>query len=283
MHFLFLLVVLFGYIISMNAAALDADENTIFKITIKSIGRPDFSTNVRPDTTVGQLRNWAESIVGLPARTLKLMDGKKMFPEDSRTLISYGIKEDTTIYLVVIPSSPSVVEVAEKPLEFVMVKTLKGQNKKFGVTPEMTIRELKALFTDHFKVNADTFRAIQLGNELKDDQTLSDYNVKNDSIVFLLPALVPPVTVPPVETSSNTTPLQPPSNVNYSMSTKLIISYGLLFIVAVFLLCINFGSTLLPNLKVKRKTSMRRTPRSKAHTTRRKTTSILASSKRKKT
>jgi ubiquitin-large subunit ribosomal protein L40e len=72
----------------------------------------------------------------------------------------------------------------------VFVKTLTGKNIAFEVQADTLILELKKLIYDREGIPGDQIRIVYGGKRLQDDQTISSYNIQNDSTLYItLPCL----------------------------------------------------------------------------------------------
>ena len=67
-----------------------------------------------------------------------------------------------------------------------IIKTLTGKSYKVNASDFKTIADLKQNISEKIGFSVDQQRLIFGGNQLEDDRTLNDYNIKNGSVVHVV-------------------------------------------------------------------------------------------------
>ncbi|PWA45381.1 polyubiquitin-B [Artemisia annua] len=164
---------------------------TPMKIFIKTLTRMTISLYVKPSDTIGkvktELESWHRDHIVKPWDRIPI-DKPKPFPIDKQVLIfdemvlddrgsllDFQIKNGSTLTLMR----------KSRRLLHIFVKTNNGKTFSIEVNPLDTVANLKARLNDEedMPVPSDQQVLIFEGRRLKDNHTLSEYNIQNESIL----------------------------------------------------------------------------------------------------
>ena len=128
---------------------------------------------VHPDNTIENFKQHLKDLFP-PHRQSLVFAGVQL--EDDNTLSYYNIQDKSTVQLI--PCSRDDMNV--------YIKSLTGRTVTLEVDPADSIGYVKQKYQDKEGVPPDQQHIIFAGRQLKDSDTLSDYNIQNESILYVV-------------------------------------------------------------------------------------------------
>ena len=145
-------------------------------IYIKSLDGKSITIDIRPSDTIFNIKEKIyEKGVILPNEQDLFFNRIQL--EDAKTLSDYNIHNLSTINLVILPF-----KIDNK----IFVKTLDGKRITLDIQPKDTITNIKEKIQDKEGISPSEQKLYCLGRQLVDDRGLSDYYIKNRSILHIV-------------------------------------------------------------------------------------------------
>ena len=143
-----------------------------YTVYVNIFGNNTIGFPVNPNITVAQLKTLINDKERIPPET-QILSYDRQNLEDGKTLQEYNIKSGDEISL------------ARSDFIHFFVKTIKGKSIIINIRMNATIFELKELLYDKEGIPPRDQILIFEGKQLRDDNTLQDYSIRNDSNIEL--------------------------------------------------------------------------------------------------
>ena len=150
----------------------------MIQIFIRLMDRKELTLNVYPSDTIENVKKKIQDKEGFkPDQQRLIFDGKKL--EDNKTLSEYGIQNQSVLNLIHRLRE-------DKNMIQIFVRLVDGKELTLKVYPSDTIESVKKQIQDKEGIKTDQQILIFSAKTLENNNTLSEYNIQNKSVLHLV-------------------------------------------------------------------------------------------------
>ena len=147
------------------------------QIFIKTLTGKIITLDVCPGDTIRNVKVKIQDKEDIPLDNQKIYFAKKAL-EDNRTLDDYNIQKESTLFLIFSHTMR------------IFLKMIKGKSFCLTVSPGDKIQNIKSEIQGKEGIPSDQQRLFFAGQLLKDNKTLNDYNIQEESTLHLILKLI---------------------------------------------------------------------------------------------
>ena len=154
-----------------NGSTVDLLQKALF---VKMDAKQRISLAVEPSDSIEKVKAKIQNKAGIPSEEQHLSFGHKDL-DDAYTIADYNIQEGSNLHL----------DRNSRGSMHIYVKMQNGKTITLDVQPKSSISKVKLKIQDEERISPDQQRLLYVLKELKDDRTLDDYSIHNESTLYL--------------------------------------------------------------------------------------------------
>ena len=145
------------------------------QIFVKTLSGRSITLNVEKTDTIEELKTKIREKESIPEDQQRLVFAGKCL-DDGKTVGDYNIQSESTVFMLL----------RLRGGMMLFMKNLEGKTITLDVESNNTVEDLKEKIKDKEGIPVDQMRLIYAGKDLQNSRQLADYNLQNESTIYLL-------------------------------------------------------------------------------------------------
>ncbi|KAJ3307844.1 hypothetical protein HDU76_004324 [Blyttiomyces sp. JEL0837] len=169
------------------------------QVFVKNLTGKTLAVTMTAISTVSDLKRFLEIKTGVPVERQRLIYTRFNDLGDFETLVSYGIEHECLIMMALrvevslyMRETAVVLQDLKQPVKLFLRRLYTQRNETFAVTDSFmvtrghSVKDLKALYSNHSGVPAGRLRFFYVAIMMEDELTLAHYGIRHDCLVNVM-------------------------------------------------------------------------------------------------